>query len=209
MSTNNQLTYYQDQALKIIALHDKSNPITGLAITKQLNLKERDSGKEGADIRAIINALRCKGYPICAQSGGYYYARLNKELSEFVTSFQGRINKQQEALEGMQGGFNKLGLSFSEPDSSANYPEALRTSTGVVEGIGTVLHKEKKWKIDSETTYGRKYTVYDLGYRFICDCPSFNYKMTCKHIKQIKEKLASETRERQGKLLDIPTQRTN
>lgn len=59
-------------------------------------------------MRSIINALRVKGYPICANGIGYYWPATPKELDDFIASFQGRINDQQKACSGM-----RLNTSFT------------------------------------------------------------------------------------------------
>lgn len=45
------LTDLQQKTLEVILNHNKKNPITGLNIARTISLKERDSGKEGADMR--------------------------------------------------------------------------------------------------------------------------------------------------------------
>lgn len=171
------LTYYQENTLRIVSKHDKQNPITGVEIAKRIDLRDRDSGKEGADMRAVINALRCKGYPICATGSGYYYARTERELSDFVASFQGRIDKQQEACSGMKLGFEKLGMQFKDPDE-VEIPHR----EGQADPIGKILQKQTTWTYPSETEPFMKYTVIDWGYKKTCNCPAFNYRHTCKHI---------------------------
>ncbi len=96
------MTSLQVDVLNVLINHPKSNPITGKEIAFAVNLKERDSGKEGADLRSIINALRVHGYPVCAAGTGYYYAKTEKELDEFIASFSGRIEKQTKALIGLR-----------------------------------------------------------------------------------------------------------
>jgi len=53
-------------------------------------------------MRSIINALRKKCYPICADTNGYYYAQDLGELDNYIASLQGRINKEIEALVGLK-----------------------------------------------------------------------------------------------------------
>lgn len=98
------LTEPQKAALTLIAAHSKGNEITGKNIANAIGLRQRESGKEGSDLRAIVNALRRKGYPICANGTGYYYPRSRKEIEEYVDSLQGRILKMTEAHDGMRSG---------------------------------------------------------------------------------------------------------
>ena len=65
------LTELQSMTYQIIKDHGRSNPIIGADIQRQINLTDRDH-KKGANLRSIINALRDKGYAICASDEGYY-----------------------------------------------------------------------------------------------------------------------------------------
>ena len=103
-----ELTPLQKRAIEVLSWHNKENPILGKNLARSIDLVERQSGKEGADMRSVINALRTKGWPICASSRGYYFARRAEELTDFIEEFQGRINKQQIACDGMGNGYNKL-----------------------------------------------------------------------------------------------------
>lgn len=91
--------------------HGKADPVTGKEIANQIGLKPRSTGKEGADMRSVLNALRTKGYPICADGKGYWWPRDDHELSAYITSFQGRIDDQQKACDGLKKGFDKIGKS--------------------------------------------------------------------------------------------------
>lgn len=95
------LTELQTSTIEEIQKHFAGNEIIGLHVALAINLKERERGMEGADVRAIIHALRVKGYPICANRKGYYWARNQTELDEFLTDFGNRIYSQKKALEGM------------------------------------------------------------------------------------------------------------
>lgn len=104
-----KLTILQQQTLLTIYAHGRENPITGRQIIAAVKLRERASGKEGADMRSIINALRTKGFPIGASGDGYWYARTPEDLSTFISEFQGRIDKQQQACDGLNNAFDKIG----------------------------------------------------------------------------------------------------
>lgn len=182
------LTFYQDEALKIIALHTFNNPITGVKIANRINLKDRDTGKEGADIRAVINALRCKGYPICANSLGYFYARAKNELESFTESFKGRIDKQTEAYNGMMQGFERLDDQFELPEDMIVVPER----SGTAEHIGNVMKNKTSWTFESKTKVGVKYTVSDFTSYLFCDCPAYNYRKRCRHTEQVEAMTADK-----------------
>ena len=104
---SNELTYLQEKTMMVL-MSPLGALSTGASIARRIGLKER-SGKTGADMRSIIHALRVKGYPICAKGEGYYLAQSSDELSKYICEFQGRIDKQQEALEGLKKAFDGAG----------------------------------------------------------------------------------------------------
>src|SRR3990167_8169148 len=106
------LTYIQKKVLEIVSQHPRYSPITGKQVADKIGLKDRDSGKEGADMRSVIHALRVKGYPICANGKGYWYARTAEELSKYIFGFQGRVNKEQAAVDGLKNSFPNVGMGF-------------------------------------------------------------------------------------------------
>lgn len=101
----NDLTELQEDVLRVVMDRTSAGPVTGRSIASIVGMKKRRSGKEGADLRAVVNALRRKGYPICATGEGYWWPRDDAELSGYIVSLQGRINEQQEACDGMKKGF--------------------------------------------------------------------------------------------------------
>lgn len=108
------LTNLQEQAMMEIEKHGKENPITGRDLANRIGLKPRQTGKEGADMRSIINALRMKGYPICASGGGYWWPKSRMELSAYIASFEGRVLQQERALSGLKVGFSKVGMEIAQ-----------------------------------------------------------------------------------------------
>lgn len=104
-----RLTAYQQSALDIILQHGRGNPIRGKDVANAIGLKPRSTGKEGADMRSIINALRVKGWPVCASGKGYYWPASQEELSAYVASFRARLADQSKAIAGMEFGFDKVG----------------------------------------------------------------------------------------------------
>jgi biotin operon repressor len=65
---------------------------------------------DGQEIRAYVNELRCEGVPICSWSKGYYYAAKDAEVEKTIAQLQGRVNKINEAIDGLQMGRNKMRL---------------------------------------------------------------------------------------------------
>lgn len=96
------LTDLQQQLLQVVRQRTRGDEMKGAKIANAIGLRERDSGKQGADLRSIVHALRVKGYPILANTKGYYYARNKEELYEYIQSFEGRKKKLEEALEGLE-----------------------------------------------------------------------------------------------------------
>jgi biotin operon repressor len=92
----------------------QNNPVTGAEIQRQINLVDADH-KKGAGLRQIINALRDKGYAICANENGYYYAKDKNELWEYIQDFQNRINEQQAACNVLIEKYNSMPESYSYP----------------------------------------------------------------------------------------------
>ena len=99
-----ELTDLQRRALTLVQVRPKGREITGKEIANLIGLRPRDTGKEGADLRSVVNALRKKGYPICANGSGYYYPETKKQIEEYIDSLRGRIRKEQEALDGIRDG---------------------------------------------------------------------------------------------------------
>lgn len=117
------LTHLQMQTLVVISGRGKENPITGKEIAKAVNLRARATGKDGADMRSIINALRTKGFPICADTNGYWYAKTSEELSAAIVKFQNRIDKEQQACDGLKKAFDQIG---KDPRDTFNLPKPWR-----------------------------------------------------------------------------------
>lgn len=178
------LTFYQEEALKIIALHTKDNPITGLQVAGRIHLKDRDSGKEGADMRSVVNALRSKGFPVCASGLGYYYARSKAELDEFADSFKGRIDKQMQAYSGLILGYDQIHTLFGMPADMIPV-----TRSGEPEPIGKILKKQQEWKFASKSKPGIIYSVCDFTSYLFCNCPAYNFRKRCTHTEQVEDEI--------------------
>jgi hypothetical protein len=102
------LTDLQSAVLEKVREHTSFAPITGTDLANKIGLKPRDSGKEGADLRSVINALRVKGYPVCASGEGYWWPKDRVELRTYIDSFQGRIDDQLKACDGMRSALGTL-----------------------------------------------------------------------------------------------------
>jgi biotin operon repressor len=98
---NRPLTETQHKVLTMIKGRPKNHPITGHELMTFLDIRDKD-GKEGANLRAVVNALRDKGYPVCAGGRRYYYPQTPDELQEYVDSFQNRIDQQQQACDNLK-----------------------------------------------------------------------------------------------------------
>lgn len=96
-----EVTELQAQVLREVWKHSSREPITNKQLATRLNFKPRDTGKEGADMRSIMNALRVKGFPVCASGKGYWYAENDHELSKYIGELTGRIKSIEEAVEGL------------------------------------------------------------------------------------------------------------
>lgn len=56
---------------------------------------------KGAELRRVINGLRCRGFPICSDGLGYYYAATQAEVNATVAHLNGRIAKIAGARNGL------------------------------------------------------------------------------------------------------------
>lgn len=128
----NGLTELQRAALDTITDHGAANPITGKSIAGIIGLKERKSGKEGADLRSIVHALRVKGYPICATGAGYWWPKTREEADAYIASFQGRIDDQQIALDGMRTGLGLIPAGKRQIMATTGPPVPFRGANGVI-----------------------------------------------------------------------------
>lgn len=100
-NANRPLTETQHKVLTMITGRPKNNPITGHELMTFLDIRDKN-GNVGANLRAVINALRDKEYPVCAGGRGYYYPQASDELQEYIDSFQNRIDQQQQACDNLK-----------------------------------------------------------------------------------------------------------
>jgi transcriptional regulator of NAD metabolism len=105
------LTPNQHATLKILMTDTSAKqPIIGSVIAKRINLKAMMTVIESSAMRSIIHTLRVEGFPICANSRGYFYAKTQEELSKFIMKFEKRIMGEEEALKGLKESFHNVGL---------------------------------------------------------------------------------------------------
>ena len=64
---------------------------------------------KGAEVRRMVNELRCRGVPICSNSHGYFYATSNDEIQETIAHLEGRIKKIRAAQDGIKTLLKKEG----------------------------------------------------------------------------------------------------
>ena len=58
-------------------------------------------GISGPILREVVNELRCRGYPICSDNSGYYYAETEAELAATIRQLNSRIGKIAKAKSGL------------------------------------------------------------------------------------------------------------
>jgi regulator of replication initiation timing len=102
MFNKNRLTAFEKEILKIVKLAGKS--ITAEKILEKLNWVHLSTGEKIGDgqIREVINILRDKGFPVCANSFGYYEPCDKKDLSDYISRFEARICEQQKAVDNLK-----------------------------------------------------------------------------------------------------------
>lgn len=98
-----KFTDIQQRTLDIIKARGKGNPITGAELTYLVDIEDQPRAK-GANMRSVIHALRVKGQPICANNLGYWWPASQEELSAYISEFQARVTKQQEAVDSLYKG---------------------------------------------------------------------------------------------------------
>lgn len=114
-----KLTTFQQRALRALldGTHSASDSITARGIALSAGIAPLKSpAAAGEAVRAIVHALRMKGYPICSSSRGYFYARRPEDLSRYIVRLQSRISSVQEALDGVKGSWHNVGRPGSSSD---------------------------------------------------------------------------------------------
>lgn len=56
---------------------------------------------KGASVRQVINKLRCRGYPVCSDANGYFYAQSQSEIVSTIAQLLSRTRKINEAVHGL------------------------------------------------------------------------------------------------------------
>ena len=69
------------------------------AVSREL---EMAFGIKGAELRALINALRRDGVPICSNEKGYFYAETDAELLRTIRHMSSRIAGISGAIRGLK-----------------------------------------------------------------------------------------------------------
>ena len=101
MNNKNTLNIEESNVLDIIARHDWDHKVKAKQIAYQVTTED-PAGKPGAGLRRIVNSLRQKGYAICSDSQGYWYAKGKSELMDNIEALRGRAIKILEAVRGME-----------------------------------------------------------------------------------------------------------
>lgn len=97
-----ELTEEEKAVLECIKVHSATDKIRDPQIRRQVMIIDPDSKKPGAGLRRVINQLRQKGFGICSDTGGYWYASDRQELLENAQALRGRAIKIIEAAKGME-----------------------------------------------------------------------------------------------------------
>lgn len=100
------LTKYQQKTIEVITHYSsKKEKITAREIAKKIGLKiyKSDGFNKGlSNMQEIIHNLRVKGYPICADRGGYFLTKDKAVLENYIRSLKGRCEKIQLAINGLK-----------------------------------------------------------------------------------------------------------
>lgn len=57
--------------------------------------------KHPSEIRRVVNAARCEGYPICAGDKGYFYSDDNVDIVKTINSLKGRCRAIEKSVDGL------------------------------------------------------------------------------------------------------------
>ena len=96
-----ELNQQEKTVLEVIKNHTKDSKIFDGAIRRAVRTTD-PAEKPGAGLRRIINSLRQKGFAICSDTRGYWYAQSKGELLENAEALRGRAIKIINAAQGME-----------------------------------------------------------------------------------------------------------
>ena len=98
------LTRTEQLIVDTIRQHRRAAPIIGRDIIARFNLEPTEAKRKGAKLRAYINEIRAKGYPICASGDGYFWPSNGQDILDQVESLEGRASLIIRAADGMRAG---------------------------------------------------------------------------------------------------------
>jgi len=98
---NQNLNAAQQTLLDILEYRDKTLPMPGRRIAKELNRRIGD-GHDDKNVREIVAHLRTMGYAICATNRGYYLAASAKDIQLQIDSLTSRARRMMQPVRGLQ-----------------------------------------------------------------------------------------------------------
>lgn len=125
-------------------------------------------------IRQIIRDLRTKRWaPILADREGYWIPKTHEEAKTYLERVENEIRARVAAsFETYQAMKESLGIASAYLDRQAS-----------------LLNEETKATAESSTHKDKSYNQYKVaGKGWICDCPGYRYRGTCKHVKALEGK---------------------
>lgn len=84
-----------DEFLERIERVGKDTPVKSRIIENRMDLR-------GVEVRAIVNFLRKKGYPIGSSSKGYWFAKSKDEIEETLQHLHQRKSAIQSVINGLE-----------------------------------------------------------------------------------------------------------
>lgn len=73
-------------------------------------------GMQSQEVRAMVNELRCKGYPVCANGGGYFLSANADDVRQTIKGMEGRIRAMEHAVNGLYRALDELEECKNEQD---------------------------------------------------------------------------------------------
>lgn len=121
-------------------------------------------------IRQVVRDLRTLRWaPILADNRGYWIPQTEKECKDYID----RVEKEVKA---------RVVASF---ETYRAMKESIGISSDYLDRQARLLNFPGSDTAESNTFKGKHYTQYNVpGQGWICNCPGFRYRKTCRHVKE-------------------------
>lgn len=105
------LTETQHNALRFLCSDTSAEkPVSAVVLAKKMLPSWRKQSTKF--IRSVIYDLQVKGFPICQNGKGYFYARTEKDLTRFLKKIEEDLLIQGKMVTGLKSSISKVGYQF-------------------------------------------------------------------------------------------------